>query len=163
MKLFIQKAKSQDTPELVKILTQAVKYKVDHDDMSWGDGEYTKEEVAGMLKSGNLYSAFLDNEIIGVFLLQWQDDIYWDNRDDQAGYIHQLAIKQGFHGQGLGEKLIDWAGRKTAKKSKKYIRLDCSDQNQSLCEYYETQGFKQTGTKSIPDKNYTAALYQKPV
>lgn len=130
--------------------------------MSWGEGEYTNEEIRRMIDSDHFFVATLNNEPVGGLLLLWNDDIVWDNPKPNAGYIHQLAIKDNFHGQDLGTRLIDWAAEEALRNHKEFIRLDCSDKNKKLCAYYERQGFAQVGIKSIPAyNNYTAALYER--
>ena len=131
--------------------------------MAWGTGAYTVEEVRYSMQSGDVYIAMLDSKAVGTFRLQWTDDIIWDGPEN-AGYIHQLAVMEGFHGQDLGAHLIDWASKKVAKHNKQFLRLDCPSANQKLCAYYERQGFVQVGLKSIPSfNNYTAALYERKV
>lgn len=129
--------------------------------MSWGEGEYTDDEVKDMIDSGNAYVATLGKELIGVFLLQWEDDNIWDNPEPNAGYIHRLVIKEGFHGKNLGAQLINWAANEALKNGKHFLRLDCTTANKKLCAYYENQGFKLVATKDILDYKYTAALYQR--
>jgi len=74
-----------------------------------------------------------------------------------------LAVTKEYHGQNLGEEILNWTAETASKKGRKYLRLDCNTANKKLCEYYENQGFKLTATKNFPDYNYTAALYQKSV
>lgn len=162
MGLTIVKASGEDIGLIQDILTQAVKYKVDHGDMAWGTKAYSEAEAKRLVDSGNAYVAMLGDEVVGTFLLQWEDDIIWDDHGSNAGYIHQLAIKNGFHGKGLGKQVINWAGQEAIKNGKEFLRLDCNDNNTGLCAYYEGQGFRQVGLKSIPAyNNYTAALYER--
>jgi ribosomal protein S18 acetylase RimI-like enzyme len=162
MDLSITQALETDIPALVDILTQATAYKVQHDDMAWGTGAYTDKEVLAGMAKHPVYIARLNGEPVGTFKLQSDDDIVWADRTAQAGYIHQLAIKSGFHGQDLGQKLLEWAAVECKRQGKQFLRLDCPDSNQKLCQYYEKQGFVQVGIKSIPGfKDYTAALYEK--
>lgn len=163
MQLNIRKAKYEDVDALTAIYTQATNYKVSLGDMSWGKEAYTNEEIKGMIASGCMHAAFIDGELVGALLLQWDDDIVWDSPKPNAGYIHQLAIKDGFHGQDLGVQLIDWATEETRRNGRQFIRLDCIDKNEKLCVYYEKQGFTQVGIKSIPSNNYTAALYERHI
>jgi GNAT superfamily N-acetyltransferase len=164
MKLEITNATKADIPDLVEILSQAVQYKVEHGDMSWGTRAYNEDEVAMSIASGEAYVARLNGEAVGTVKLQWSDDIDWDNHRSSGGYIHQLAIKEDFHGQGLGRQLIDWAAAEAAKNGKKFLGLDCSDQNEKLCKYYEDQGFNLAGYKSIPAyDNHTAALFERKI
>lgn len=163
MSLVISPATRADIDAMVQILSEGVAYKQQHGDDSWGSGLYTKAEVKGLLQTGSAHVARLDNEPVGTLLLQWTDDIIWEN-DSGAGYVHQLAVKNSFHGQNLGTQILDWAAAEAAKHGKKYLRLDCHSDNKKLCAYYESQGFIQVGHKSIPDRgNYVASLYERTV
>jgi ribosomal protein S18 acetylase RimI-like enzyme len=163
MVLEVSPASEVDVDAMVEILSDGVTYKQRHGDNSWGSKLYTKAEVQGLLGTGSAYVARLSNEPVGTLLLQWTDDIIWENYSD-AGYVHQLAVKNGFHGQNLGAQILDWASGEVAKRRKKFLRLDCHSDNTKLCNYYENLGFVLVGHKSIPDRgNYIASLYERSV
>jgi ribosomal protein S18 acetylase RimI-like enzyme len=154
-------ATKADIPELVSLLTAAVGYKVQHADMAWGTGAYTETEVTQLLEAGSLYTARIDDEVVATLVLQWEDEM-WEPQAAQAGYVHRLAVKQGFHGQNLGQQLLDWAASETTKRGRHYLRLDCPAANTKLCAYYESCGFTKVGTKPDPiHEDYTPALYER--
>ncbi len=154
MKIRITEATDADIPALVSILTQATKYKVERGDMTWGNNAYTNKEVAHMLSRGGLYTVWLDDEIAATVTLQWADEPVWGKQTSEAGYLHRLAIKDGFHGQDLGQRIIEWAVSEVALKNRQFLRLDCDPANKQLCAYYEAQGFSQTGQKKIQIYRY---------
>lgn len=162
MDLKVSKASQGDVKDMVAILSDGVVYKQAHHDNSWGDQPYDEAEVKGLLDSGSAYVARLGDQIVGTFLLQWTDDVSWDSDSDDGGYVHQFAVRSGFHGQDIGKQILDWAGEEAKRRGKKFLRLDCHEDNQKLCAYYESQGFTQVGAKSIPQfNNYTAALFER--
>lgn len=160
MRLNITKTTETDLPALVEILSDAVQYKIEHKDKSWGDEPYTKKELDGMLTKGGLYTVKYESEIIATFTLQWEDKLVWGEQAHKAGYLHRLAVKNDRHGQEIGVQLIDWAAKHAAKKGKGCLRLDCDAANSRLCGYYEKQGFKQVSTISLYP-GQTTALYEK--
>jgi len=101
------------------------------------------------------------SSIAGTVGLDWNDDIWEDDSENNACYIHRLAVAKEYHGQNLGEEILNWAQEKAEQKGRKYLRLDVNINNKKLRRYYENQGFKLSGTKYFPDYNYTAALYQQ--
>ncbi len=162
MRLKITKTVESDIPALVEILTEAVQYKNQYGDKSWGDEPYTKKELDGMIKKGGLYTVKESDEIIATFTLRWEDKSVWGEQPEDAGYLHRLAVKNNWHGRGIGLEMTEWAAKLVSKESKGYLRLDCDAANSGLCAYYEKQGFKQAGSVNLYP-NQTTALYEKKV
>lgn len=161
MELQIAKAHQIDAHPLAEILNEANDYKAAHGDDAWGSGHYTDEEVGQSLKTDTVYTAYLGDEIIGTVMLQWEDPGVWGDQPPDAGYLHRLAIKDGFHGQDMGGQIIRWAMGETAKNNRHYLRLDCPADNASLCSYYESKGFRRIATKPNPfHEGRTTAFYE---
>jgi ribosomal protein S18 acetylase RimI-like enzyme len=158
----ISLATLKDAEKLHDLFVQAAKYKHRHDDYSWKDG-FSLEGTKRMIAKDSTYLVFINGKLAGTGALEWNDDAWDDDKENNAGYIRRLAIGESFHGQQLGKQIIDWASKETAMNKRKYLRLDCNINNSSLCTYYENQGFKQVRTKEFPDYDYTAALYQRLV
>ncbi len=158
----VLRAQPEDAKKLHEIFVQAAKYKHNYSDYAWRDG-FSFEGVVGMIERGETYAVYQEDMLVATVGLEWEDDAWDDTTEDNAGYIHRLAVGDDFHGQQLGPQIIDWAAEQVRQKSRKYLRLDCNVANRRLCAYYESQGFKQIRTKEFPDYNYTAALYQMPV
>lgn len=165
--LSVSEAHEQDIPEIAGILTDATMYKVKKGDKIWGGEGWTDEEVKDYMAESEMFLVKQGQEIVGTVSLQWEDERTWGAQPPIAGYMHRLAIKEGHHGQGLGEQVIDWVATKVAEQGKELLRLDCPEDNQDLCKYYEKLGFTKTGSRQIPkydDHNEaTVALYERPV
>lgn len=134
-------------------------------DKAWGTEPYTPQELHDRIAKANTYAAWLEDEIVGTLLFLWEDEMMWGKQPPVAAYVHQLAIKDGYHGQGIGEQLLDWADRKAAKAGRKLLRIDFPPQNTGLKKYYEKLGFKFVMNREIhaPHATYIAALYEHPV
>jgi ribosomal protein S18 acetylase RimI-like enzyme len=157
-------AEATDAPLLADILTDAGKHKLEHNDLSWGTEGYSLDEATELINTSPTYFIRKDGEVVATVALQWDDESSWGVQPPVAAYIHRLAVKDGFHGQGLGEQIIDWANEQAVQNGRQFLRLDCDARNTSLCAYYENQGFVKVGTKQIPEYNdYIAALYERPV
>lgn len=163
MPLQIRKATLEQVQPLLEIFTQANQYKIDHHDRAWAPG-FSEKGVIWMIGLGTTYAAYLDDVIVGTVALEWADTEGWGDRENgQAGYIRRLAIHDGYHGQHIGEQIIDWAADQVKLKGRAYLRLDCSPDNKKLCAYYENQDFKRVEIKHFPDYNSTAALYEHSI
>jgi ribosomal protein S18 acetylase RimI-like enzyme len=155
-------ARKNDLVTISKILTDATKHKNKYQDRTWGDEAWSEQEVKGMMREGDTYLLRLGSETVGTLMLLWEDDQSWDDQPPVAGYLHKLAIKDGFHGQDLGSQAIELALSKVIEKNRSFLRLDCEESNQTLCQYYENHGFHKVGSKTFTSKsNYTAALYER--
>jgi ribosomal protein S18 acetylase RimI-like enzyme len=166
MNLSIAKATLEDAAAIAAIMTQATQFKLDHDDEAWGHGEYTIKEVSDPISKGFSYVVRLDDEAVAAFHLVWQDGMMWGPQEPVAGYMHQLGLKNGWHGQGIGRQVIDWAAKEVARNNRQFLRLDCPPGNTSLRQYYEGLGFIHQGNRDIQRSDgsiYAASLYQRKV
>jgi len=101
---------------------------------------------------------------IATMSLSWKDEKYWDHQPPIAGYVHRLAVRNGFHGCGLGNFALNWSADQVSARNRRYLRLNCDHRNTKLCAYYEAHGFTQVAIKPIPELlDYVASLYQKIV
>ncbi|WP_329091708.1 MULTISPECIES: GNAT family N-acetyltransferase [unclassified Streptosporangium] len=91
------------------------------------------------------------------------DPEFWDRGDDpgSALYVHKLAVARDHAGTGLGEALLDWAGLRVLSLGKRWLRLDCSKDNQRLQDYYRGQRFAHLRTVDLPHRA-SGALFQRP-
>lgn len=158
--LNIRKVKTFDAPVVAAILTDAVRRKLYHGDTAWGSGEFTIEEMQRLIEKSPTYLAYQNGDAVGTVALQWEDTRVWGDQPPVAGYIHRLAIKEGCEGQGMGEKIISWAGNEVSLQGRRLLRLDCDEKNEKLCAYYERLGFKKVGIKDLSEDGYIAALYE---
>ena len=163
MNLEVKKAKTSDALLVAKILAEATKYKLDHQDSSWGSETFTIEEIKHYMKTSTVYVVFLNAEAVATFALQWEDEQIWGPQPPNAGYLHRLAIKDGFHGQELGKNIINWVLGEVAKNDRLFLRLDCNASNTKLCDYYKNLGFVEVTRTKLPSKTTFTVLYEKPI
>src|SRR6478672_2750638 len=83
-----------------------------------GIGQWTQAPprayLAAKIRRGDLYLAWLGDQLVGVLALQWADPEMWGERPPDAGYIHHLAVRRTFAGRGSGRELLRWAEAQTA-------------------------------------------------
>lgn len=165
MRLSIRKAALSDTVDLAEILTQAMQYKLSLGDKAWGEHPYTAEQVQEQIVKGNTYVAWINDKRVGTLILLWEDEMYWGKQPPEAAYVHKLAIRDVYHGQGIGEKLLDWADQQAGEQRRKLLRIDFPPTNAGLRAYYEKLGFRWVMDREIhaPHATYIAALYERPV
>jgi GNAT superfamily N-acetyltransferase len=159
---FLGRADVADATSIAAILSDATQFKVKHGDLSWGSGAWTEQKVLSDMASSEMYIVRREGAVVATLCLQWDDLYYWGTQPPVAGYLHRLAVREGFHGSSIGAWAIDWAARQVILRGRNLLRLDCDSANTSLCGYYERQGFARVGQKILRG-NYVAALYERAI
>jgi ribosomal protein S18 acetylase RimI-like enzyme len=138
----VVQAREQDLDTVLSILEEAARWVTSRGIEGWKPGSFSRRRIADRIGRGEMYLARLAGEKpFGTFALQWSDEEVWGDVPDDAGYVHGLAIRRAFAGEGLGRELLRWAEERTALSGKKCLRLDCIAENRGLNEYYERAGF----------------------
>jgi GNAT superfamily N-acetyltransferase len=98
---------------------------------------------------------------VGTITLQWADIPFWGERPPDAGYVHRFAIRRSYGGQGIGRRMIEWAGERTRGRGRYKLRLDCLTASQPLHRYYQSLGFHPVG--EITQGGFPCTLFEKPL
>lgn len=164
MSFEVMPATMADVEDLALILQEAAAFKLSQGDTIWGRYAFTKDEAADIIAGGETYIARIDQQPAASVRLLWDDVRMWGpekGADNQAAYIHRLATRNSFRGQGIGGRVLAWAGSRAQETGRPYLRLDCPAQNQKLCAYYLSQGFSFVG-QEVRD-NYAPAFFEKTI
>jgi ribosomal protein S18 acetylase RimI-like enzyme len=158
----VRKAVAADAATLTQIRKDAVAYKLGHSDFAWGKSGWTEAIALESLNLTDVYVIEQNGVPVAMMSLLWQDEKFWGPQNPNAGYVHGLSVRAGFHGLGLGRSAIDWCANQVQAHGRHYLRLDCDVKNAKLCTYYESLGFKRVATKPMPELgDYVASLYEK--
>lgn len=123
-------------------------------------GEYIKWIEDGILNNEFRFVE-QDRNIVGMYRMQFMDELFWGNKMDNAVYIHSFTVKRSFRGKGIGVKILEYIETEMYKNGIDFIRLDCEMGINGLCKYYEEYGFNCVGTKEL--SGYVLSLYEKRV
>jgi len=124
------------------------------------------------IERGEVFLAIEDDLMVGTLTLQWSDPRFWKDSDDDAGYVHRLAVVPVNRGRGLGHRLLSWADEQVVTAGRHFLRLDCLAESSSLGAYYRAAGFEHQGDvdggySDTPSEgegtSWTVSLYQRPV
>lgn len=163
MDLRIRKATAADKSVIAEILREAAQYKLARGDHTWPE-RFGDRAIDHFVDDITTYIAYIGEEPVGTFGIDWSDEEFWGERSAEGAYLHKIALKEGVHGRGLGKTLIDYAAAETARRGRRFLRLDCSADNAGLCAYYEKLGFKRAGIRNFEKyPQYRAALYERPL
>jgi len=158
--LSVRQAHGSDAASLIAIMDDATRYKVERGDLAWGPHGDSARRVVRAIERGEMHVVSHAGQNIGTACIQWDDEPYWGAQLPVAGYLHGLAIKNGFHGVGIGSWVMDWVQRHVSAQGRGWLRLDCAAGNPGLCRYYEQRGFVRVG-QQVFASGHVAALYQR--
>ena len=159
--LEVRGARAQDLDAVVTMLEEAARWMVSRKIEGWTPDGFSRDRIADLIESGEMYLAVFDGEPVGTFALQWSDRETWGNVPDDAGYVHGLAIRRDFAGMGLGRELLGRAEHMVSRSNRTYLRLDCVADNGALNEYYRRAGFGYRGRTVV--RGLAVSLYEKEV
>ena len=98
-------------------------------------------------------------ELIGMFRLQFEDEIFWGKRNEKAGYIHSFTTNRSLKGNQTGYSIMRLIEQSLIEMDIHLLRLDCSLDVKKLCKYYEDFGFVPQGVITV--QNERLQLYEK--
>jgi ribosomal protein S18 acetylase RimI-like enzyme len=75
--------------------------------------------------------------------------------------VHRMAVSRKAAGANVGQVMLDWATKRAAAASKRWLRLDAWKDNVGLHSYYERTGFQLVRIVNLPHRR-SGALYQRP-
>ncbi len=109
----------------------------------WRDDELNPDRISDDVEAGLFYLAYSDAEPAGTIKFQLQDLRFWpDYPGNDAAYVHRIAVKRQFAGQGISTKMLEWAADHAAALGRSYLRLDCEADRLALRAIYERFGFR---------------------
>ncbi len=120
-----------------------------------------KEWILEGIRKGDFYFALDDEIIVGMFRLQYEDELFWGKRTDRSGYIHSFTTKRTYQGKGIGKLILSDIEELLHEKGIPFLRLDCGTKIDGLCKYYEKNGFEPKG--EIFMQGETLQLYEKKI
>jgi len=121
--------------------------------------------IEAKILSGDTYLFYKGETLAGTITLQtlpeeWDLNLWTGVKEDleAAIYVHRIATHREFAGQGLGQRMLDWAIPFGKKAGKTWIRLDCVGDNLALNAFYQRCGFTYLG-----ESESGFSLYEKPI
>ena len=112
----------------------------------WDPENFSENGLLPQVEGGNFWICILGGNVAGVLKFQMEDELYWPGfPKDEAVYVHKLTVSRRFAGQGLADRMLNWAAMKGAELGRNYLRLDCEASREKLCRIYEKFGFEREG------------------
>lgn len=143
--LRVRQVEIADAPVVSKILKDAARWLLSKAIDQWHPHHFRDERLSPQVASGEFWVGEVEGAPTGVFRLLWSDPILW--RGHRAGYIHNVAVAEGWHGKGIGRLLLAEAERLIAERGRGIARLDCMLGNERLRGYYLEAGYRHVGER----------------
>lgn len=156
----IRKAAANDAETVIGILRDAAEWLINKGIHQW-DFYLTDEatsEVRQAIKAGTTYLVTDNDQPVVTFNLSQQqnelDASVWGNQDDDALYLHRLAIDKNYRHQQIGKKLLEWI-QENCQAGSHVLRLDCVADNPGLNQFYVNAGFSFSGYAKAMDIQFS--------
>ncbi len=138
----IRQARPEDIPVVEDILLDAAAW-MDRT----GNPQWTREQVSWeRLRQSYPIDAFriaeTEGQPAGCIALLAQDPLFWPELPENASlFLHKLAVKRVFAGQGVSDALLAYAQRESVRRGIGALRLDCRADRPKVRALYERHGF----------------------
>jgi GNAT superfamily N-acetyltransferase len=144
---------------VASILNEAEQWVTSRGTPMWELGEIEEQRIADEVEHGCFAVAWTSGEAAGTIKFQLDDPEFWpDKEGENAAYIHRLAVRRRFAGQGVSAALMRWAEERARGLGRDVLRLDCDADRTSLRAMYERFGFKYESHRQVGP--YLVARYE---
>ena len=125
-------AELKDLAQIKEIYTKIVKNMYNNGIEIWNE-YYPNEVFETDIENKSLYLLKENNNILGAFVMyehnNLEDDIKWEDKTAKAYLLNRVGVNVEYLRQGVGKKLISFAGNLAKEKGAKYLRLLVSEFN----------------------------------
>jgi GNAT superfamily N-acetyltransferase len=137
----VRRAALAEVHDAVAIVREAATWAAARGIEVWGPREIREEAFEASARKAELLIGFADQTPAATMLLQTEDPIYWPNETPASAlYLHKVAIRRSFAGQGWLARLIDFAVVEANSAGIPRLRLD-TILRPKLRSMYEQHGF----------------------
>jgi len=162
-------AREADLGAVVSILVEASKWLTARSINQWPLDQLLAKSTVSWIsercRDGEVFLVQEGPEVAATFTLvprlTFRDHRLWGDRDDDAVYLHGLAVRRRFGGREIGRRIIGFCEKMGFDLGKSFIRLDCWKRNPALVSYYSGLGFTAIGECESGIPGYEAVLFEK--
>jgi ribosomal protein S18 acetylase RimI-like enzyme len=159
--LEIVPATEDAVPMILDMLDEASDWLARKGFSQWQAGTFNEARIARSIRAGEVYLAKLDGQVVGTITLAWSNAMTWGDMTNEGAYVSRLTVKRSAAGRNIGKKMLEWAEQQARARDRKFLRLDCGQENDRLLAYYDKAGFQRVGHANIGE--WTACLFEKPL
>jgi len=139
---------SGDTETAIGIMREAARWQIAQGTPLWRLENLTREKIAN--PDGEFHVAWSGKESAAAMLLSYHDPLFWPEvAAGTSGFVHKLAVRRGFAGQGAAEAMLRHAAALCREKGVPMLRLDTDLRRPRLCALYERAGFRRVDVRQL--------------
>src|SRR3989441_7210262 len=106
----VVRARPDDIDLVLGILDEAASWIIEQKLPSvWKPGEFSRETFLDQISRREVHIGLIDGKPVGTIILQWNDLVFWGERQPDSGYVHKLAVTPAYAGQRFGLEMLKWA------------------------------------------------------
>jgi len=137
-----------DVDPALDIIREAGQWQLEHGREMWVMDTLTRDYIQN--PPDEFIVAWVDGEAAACCLLSFSDPIFWpDVPAGTSGFLHKVAVRRKFAGQGIPARLIAYAEQLCREKNINMLRLDTDLDRPKLRAMYERLGFVPVGTRVL--------------
>ncbi|HEU0089661.1 MAG TPA: GNAT family N-acetyltransferase [Pseudonocardiaceae bacterium] len=161
----IAPAHPSDAQRVIALYHEAITWLAAQDSDQWQHMPGFEARIAADIAAGEVWVVRNDNDVpvATIKLDSRADPELWRPEDDptSALYAHRMLVARSEAGQHIGSAMLDWASRRAAEATKRWLRLDAWARNEKLHEYYLAEGFELVRLLRFAHRG-SGALFQRP-
>ncbi|WP_421813244.1 GNAT family N-acetyltransferase [Flagellimonas sp.] len=154
----IRQAKISEIPDILTI-TQACAQKMQENGiLQWNEHYPSKEAFIQDIKRNELFVIEKNSTVQGTIVISTLMDeeyipIKWLTPNGNSTYIHRLSVHPELQGQGLAQKMMDFAEAFSRENGFVSVRLDTFSQNKRNQRFYEQRRYQKLGDIFFPKQS----------
>ncbi len=154
----IKKASFKDIDNIIKITQACARHMEEQGIYQWNSYYPSKAVFENDFNNDELYIIERHKSIVGCMAItpkmsSCYSNVEWLETNNNAIYVHRLAIDPKFQGNGFAQELMNFA--ENYAKNNKYhsVRLDTFSKNTRNQKFYELRGYKRLGEIFFPKQS----------
>ena len=145
----IQKATAEELDAIWAMVRRAVAQMNELGNPQWGGDYPLREDYAGDIARGELYTARVDGALAGVACINTEQspeyaDLSWQT-ENKAVVIHRMAVDPEFQRHGMGKAFFRYMEETARELGLRALRLDTYSLNDRMQRLILSQGFRKVG------------------
>ncbi|WP_327368997.1 GNAT family N-acetyltransferase [Streptomyces sp. NBC_01217] len=141
-------AQPSDLPKLLAFREEAAAWLRSLGSDQWSR-PYPADRLLATIEAGTVFM-LRDQQTTAatITLTSEAEDGLWTDAElsEPSMFINKLTVARTHASQGIGGRLLDWAGDRAYRDGAKWLRLDAWTTNEALQRYYLRQGFEHVRT-----------------
>ncbi|WP_072686967.1 GNAT family N-acetyltransferase [Rhodococcus marinonascens] len=163
--LNIELAGDEDAAAILALRHGATDWLAERGIRQWDRSEMPMSTVLEHVRRREYYVVSREpgGPVLGALRLVWSDLDIWGHQEEFSGYVHGLVIDRSQAGTKLGSQLLEWAAGRARNAGAALLRLDCTEHNMALRDYYARAGFVEVGRRDFGTVWYSLILLERRI